>query len=158
MVSGDKAWVVRNRNWLLASALVVCVILASVLFGHSKQAGGDQPRVIFGAQVEQLGATSDLVYTNAWAASSGTHSIGVYAGSQRFDRPNGLFVIVRQTGNGSDQKVSRVIVHGSGAVTMLRPATPATEDAAFQTTIHFVTANGATGTLDLGTGKVSLSG
>ncbi len=51
-----------------------------------------------------------------------------------------------------------MIVHGSGAVTMLRPVRPATEDAAFQTTIHFVTANGATGTLDLGADKVTLSG
>jgi hypothetical protein len=158
MASGNAAWFVRDRNWLLAAALVVCVILASVIFGHSKPAGGDQPRVSFGARVEQPGATSDLVYTNAWVASSGTHSIGVYAGRQRVDPRNGLFVILRQTGNGSDRKLARVSVHGSGAVTMLRPTTPATEDAAFQTTIHFVTANGTTGTLDLGTDKVTLSG
>ena len=150
----------RFRNVIVAVVLVVAVVAAGVLAGHSgsSQPGLQRPRVSFGAQVEQLGATSDLVYTNGWVASSGSHSIGVYSGSQRFDRRNGLFVILRQTANGSHQKLARVVVPGSGALTMLRPASPATEASAFRTTIHFVTANGGTGTLDLSNDRVTLSG
>jgi hypothetical protein len=150
----------RYRSLVLAGVLVAVVVATGLLAGRSgpNKPGTHRPRVSFGAQVEQLGATSDLVYTNGWVASSGTQAVGVYAGSQRFDRRNGLFVIMRQTGNSSRQKLTRVIVHGSGAVTMLRPAPPATQDAAFQTTLHFVTANGGTGTLDLSNDKVSLSG
>ena len=158
MAPDEKPSLTRHRSWFVAAALVVCVVVFSLLFGHSKHVGGDQPKVAFGAQVQQLGAASDLVYTNGWVATGGKHVIGVYAGSQRSNRRNGLFVILRQRGNGSDQKITRVVVPGSGAVTMLRPTEPATESAAFQTAIRFITANGGTGTLDLSSGKVTHTG
>lgn len=148
----------RNRNWFLAGVLVLAVIAAGILAGHGRRSHGGtgQPHVSFGSQVEQLGATSELVYTNGWVASSGTQSIGVYAGGQRSKRQNGLFVIMRSRIRGR-QKIARVVVAGSGAVTLLRPAPPATEQAAFSETLHFVTANGGTGTLALSGDRVALS-
>jgi hypothetical protein len=148
----------RNRNWVLAGVLVLAVIAAGVLAGHGKHApgAGAQPQVSFGSQVQQLGATSDLVYTNGWVASGGTQAIAVYAGRQRFKRANGLFVVIRRTGG--TEKITRVVVRASGALTLLRPARPASERAAFAETLHFVTANGGTGTLDLSGDRASLSG
>ena len=145
----------RGRNWVVAGVLVVVVIAAATLAGHSKPRG-PRPRIAFGAKVEQLGATGDLVYTNAWVAGSGTQFIGVYAGSQMFNRQNGLFVILRQT-RSAHQRISRVVVHGTGAVTLLRPAVPANEAAALTATLRFVTASGSSGTLDLSDDSVSLS-
>lgn len=148
----------RHRNWVLAGVLVLAVIAAGVLAGHGKgpNAGGaGQPRVSFGSQVQPLGATSDLVYTNGWVASLGTEAIGVYAGAQRSRRRDGLLVIMRNHASG--QRIARLVVPGSGAVTLLRPARPTSEDAALQETLHFVTANGGTGTLELSGDRVALS-
>lgn len=142
----------RRNNWIVALVLVVTVIAVGLI---AAKPSGRRPRVAFGATVEQLGATSDLVYTNAWVATSGSRSVAVYAGSQRFNRRNGLFVIMRQ--RHQRQTLTRVVVHGSGAVTLLRPGRPATEDAAFQDTLHFVTASGTTGALDLSNDRVALA-
>ena len=142
--------------------LVVAVVAVGLLAGHSgaNKPGALAPRVGFGANIQPPAASGGyLEYTNGWMAVSGDHLIGVYAGSEATRRQNGLLVIrrgVTNTPNGIKKKT--VVLHRAGAVTLLRPAPPATEDAAFQTTLHFVTANGATGTLNLATDKVTLSG
>lgn len=146
----------RHRNWVVAGVLVVAVVAIGLIAGHGRQGGADRPRVSFGSQVQKLGATSQLIYTNGWVAASGRQSIGVYAGRQSFNPRNGLFVIVRRAGGGH-QRLADVVVRGSGSVTLLRPAPPLNERAALTATLHFVTANGATGTLDLSGDRVSLS-
>ena len=148
----------RNRNWFLAGVLVLAVIVAGLLFGHGRRlsGAGGEPHVSFGSQVQQPGAASELVYTNGWVASSGPQSIAVYAGRQRSNPRNGLFVILRRRGGGH-QRLADVVVRGSGIVTLLRPPAPATEQAAYGATLHFVTANGGTGTLALGGDRVALN-
>lgn len=150
---------VRYRAWVVMGVVLIAVVVAVSLAGRGrgpKGAGADRPRVSFGSQVAQPRATGDLVYTNGWVVSSGAQSIGVYAGGQGSDRRNGLIFVKRQTAG--SQRIARLIVHGSGAVTLLRPALPATERAAMGETLHFVTGNGATGTLDLNGDSVSVSG
>ena len=150
---------IRYRAWVVMGVVLIAVVAAGILAGHRKGpkgAGADRPHVSFGSQVRQPGATSDLVYTNGWVASSAAETIGVYAGGERSNRRNGLIVVRRQTGG--SQRIRRVVVHGSGPVTLLRPAPPASERAALGETLHFVTGNGATGTLDLARDGVSLSG
>ncbi|HWE59055.1 MAG TPA: hypothetical protein VG228_05100 [Solirubrobacteraceae bacterium] len=153
-------WIVRHRAWIVMAVVLAAAVLATTLGKGTKRGfdrnGTDAARVSFGSQVRQLGATSDLIYTNGWVATSGKQTIGVYAGGQRFNRRNGLFVIMRQSGGGP--KIARIVVRGSGAVTLLRPAPAATEQAAFGETLHFVAGNGATGTLDLSGDRLSLSG
>jgi hypothetical protein len=150
----------RYRAWIVMAVVFVVVILAVALGKGTKNgavsSGGDVPRVSFGSRVQKLGATSQLLYTNGWVSASGRQSIGVYAGRQRFNQHNGLFVILRQTAG--RQRLASVVVRGSGAVTLLRPAAPASEQAAFTETLHFVTANGGTGTLALSGDHVSVSG
>lgn len=149
---------VRHRAWVVMGVVLIVVVLAVTVApkkGGQPTAAG-RPRVAFGSQVQKLGATSQLVYTNGWEASSGQQSIRVYAGRQTLTPRNGLFVILRRTREG--QRVANLVVHGSGSVTLLRPATPATEQQALTETLHFVTANGGTGTLDLSSDRVSLSG
>ncbi|MGH2862837.1 MAG: hypothetical protein ACRDLT_15225 [Solirubrobacteraceae bacterium] len=149
---------VRYRAWIVMGVVLVAAIAAGLLSGHRRGPQGaavDRPHVSFGSQVHQLGASSDLVYTNGWVARGGAQTIGVYAGARRLNRGDGLFVITR--GNRGRQKLARVVVHASGPVTLLRPAIPATEDDAVAETLHFVTANGGTGTLDLSGDGVKLS-
>ncbi len=153
----DRGWAARYRSLVVAGVLVAAVVLTALIAGRpGHQAGGGRPRVSFGAQVKRLAATADLVYTNGWVATSGNRRIGVYAGSARSQRDSGLLVIVRQAAAGRP-RISRVTVHRSGALTLLRPASPATESAAFSTILHLVAASGATGTLDLGNDRVELS-
>lgn len=144
----------RGRNWVLAGVLVVAVIAAGLLAGHPKRDSGAQPRVAFGASVQPTSAAL-MNYVNGWTASDGSESIGVYAGSQRSHRRNGIFVIARL--KGSHQRVKSLVVKGSGSLTLLRPARPDSEAAAYQGTLRFVTASGATGTLDLSSDSVTLS-
>lgn len=142
------------------AVVLVAAVLATTLAKGTKPGfdrnGTAGARVSFGSQVQRLGSTSDLIYNNGWVVTSGKQTIGVYAGGQRFNRRNGLFVIMRETGG--VQRIARVVVRGSGALTLLRPGPAATEQAAFGETLHFVTGNGATGTLDLSGDRVSLSG
>lgn len=150
---------VRHRAWVVMGVVLIVVVLAVTVApkkGRQPTAAG-RPHVVFGSQLQKLGATSQLVYTNGWEASSGQQSIGIYAGRQALAPRNGLFVILRRTREGH-QRIANLVVRGSGSVTLLRPATPATEQQALTETLHFVTANGATGTLDLSSDRVSLSG
>jgi hypothetical protein len=135
----------------------VVVVLAVSLAPKKTQTptGADRPRVVFGSQVQAPSATSRLIYTNGWKATSAQQSIGVFAGRQSASPRNGLFVILRQARNGHRRLVD-VVVRGSGSVTLLRPTTPASEQQAFTETLHFITANGATGTLDLSGDSVKL--
>jgi hypothetical protein len=145
----------RSRNWIVASVLIAAVIAAATLAGRSKPRG-PRPHVAFGAQVQPPGASGALLaYTNGWVATAGTRTVAVYAGSQAQDHGNGLLVIVRETHGAPRQK--DIVLEGSGSLTLLRPARPVTESAAFGATVHFVTANGATGTLDLATDRYLLS-
>lgn len=145
----------RYRAWVLMAVVVAVAALAALLAGRH-HAGFTAVRVRFGADIVRPAATGGLLYTNAWVASSARQSVGVYAGSQAATRGNGLFVIVRRSGDAS--RIRRVVVRGSGAVTLLRPAPPATAQAAATQTLRFVTASGATGTLQLSGDRVSISG
>ncbi|MDE3130464.1 MAG: hypothetical protein KGL16_04875 [Acidobacteriota bacterium] len=141
----------RYRNWALAAVLVAVVVLVTVLAAKQRPRG-PRPAVAFGAQVRQLGATRDLSYTNAWTATGGGREIAVYAGGERLNRRDGLFVILRRTRH--RRQLARVVVRGSGSVTLLRPARPSTIAAAFGATLRFVTANGGTGMLALDSDRV----
>jgi hypothetical protein len=146
----------RYRSLVVAGTLVVAVIAAGLLAGkHGGGPSGASVHARFGPLVRLPGTTGDLVYTNGWAVTSGAQLLGVYVGSQRSHRGNGLFMILRQTRG--RRYMSRVVIRGSGAVTLLRPAQPDTESAARSETLHFVTASGSTGTLGLSTDKVTLS-
>jgi hypothetical protein len=151
---------VRHRAWVVMAAVFVSAILAVALGKGTKngavRGGGDIPRVSFGSGVQKAGATSRLIYTNGWTATSGAEAIAVYAGRDRINQRNGLFVILRATAG--RRRGATVVVRGSGSVTLLRPTTPDSEQAAFTATLHFVTANGGTGTLNLSGDRVSVSG
>jgi hypothetical protein len=147
----------RGRNWLVAGLLLVVVIAAATLAGHSKpRPHGRRPVVSFGAGVEQIPSSAILRYTDGWVASSGRRLIGVYAGAQSTRPTNGLLVIARFSG--AQRHLQSVVMRGTGTVLLLKPSPPVDEDAAAHATLHFVTADGATGTLNVGTGKVSLHG
>jgi hypothetical protein len=144
------------HNVILAIVLVVAVILAVLVAGRPKNgAGGPRPTVAFGPQVQPT-AAAPVEYTNGWAASSGSTLVGVYAGRERTNGSNGVLLIARVTGG--HRRLRTVILRGSGAVTLLRPPAPRSEAAADDMTLRIVTAAGATGTLDLGSDRVTLSG
>ena len=146
----------RNRSWVVAAVLVVVVVAAGLGLGKSKHPAGAtaRPTIAFGSRVQPMPA-SRLDYTNGWTASAGRELVGVYAGSERNRRDNGLLVIARSNGGGRRFKL--VVLHGTGAITLLKPPRPPTESAAFQETLRFVTANGALGTLDLGDNSARVS-
>lgn len=152
--------VVRYRAWIVMGVVLLVAVLGGSLAAGTKsgsgRGGGGVPAVRFGSHVAPPGSSSQLSYTNGWVASSDRQSVGVYAGAQAAHRDNGLFVILRRSGD--RLKRANVVVRGSGTVTLLRPASPANAQAALTETLHFVTANGATGTLDLSSDSVSLSG
>lgn len=146
----------RYRAAIVMGVALIVVVLATVLFGKSRNSvGAGVPRVAFGAQVGQLAAPSQLTYTNGWSATAGGDTVAVYAGAQSANRDNGLFVILRRSGR--HQQLRSVTVHGSGSLTLLRPPSPNSEPAALTETLHFVTANGGTGTLGLSDDSVKLS-
>jgi hypothetical protein len=150
---------VRFRAWIIMAVALVVTVLAVALGKGTKhgggRSGGGVPTVSYGAAVEELAPAKGRTYTNGWVASSGRQAIAVYAGADHSDPHNGLFVIVRKTG--ARQRLATVVAHGSGAVTLLRPATPQSEQAAFSATLRFITANGATGTLSLAADSLSVS-
>ncbi|HEX3615758.1 MAG TPA: hypothetical protein VHU61_04420 [Solirubrobacteraceae bacterium] len=150
----------RYRAWIIMAVVLVVAILAVTFAAGTKKGSvrgsGDVPSVSFGSRVPGLGASHRLMQTNGWVATSGAQAIGVYAGAQHSNQRNGLFLIVRRTGG--RRRLASVVVRGSGAVTLLRPASPASQQAAFTETLRFVTANGGTGTLDLSGDRVAVSG
>ena len=152
--------VVRYRAAIVMSLLVLVVVLAVTFGKGSRNAAGHGgsgiPRVVFGAQVPRHGATGRLSLTNGWSATTGAEMIAVYAGRAVAHPRDGLFVILRRSGG--QRRLTSVTVRGSGALTLLRPAPPASEQGAFGETLRFVTANGATGTLALNGDGVKLSG
>jgi hypothetical protein len=149
----------RYRAWIIMAVVLVVAILAVTFAAGTKKesvrGSGDVPSVSFGSRVQRLKA-SRLIRTNGWVATSGTQAIGVYAGAEHSNQRNGLFLIVRRSGG--RRRLASVVVRGSGAVTLLRPASPASQQAAFTETLRFVTANGGTGTLDLSGDHVAVSG
>jgi hypothetical protein len=143
------------HNVIVAVVLVVAVILAALVAGRQRSGeGGSRPAVAFGPQVQPTVAAA-VNYTNGWAASSGSALVGVYAGAQRANYRNGVLLIARVTGG--HRHLRTLVLHGSGAVTLLRPPVPVSETAAFSATLHLVTASGSTGTLDLSGDGISLS-
>jgi hypothetical protein len=162
----NDSWMVRRRSLVVASVLVAAVIAAGLLAGRSgsNKGGPAPPRVSFGAHIQApAGSNGGLAFNNGWIASGATKSddsnaVAVYAASQPSNRQNGLLLIQRETGNGLRPWRTRAItLRGSGALTLLRPADFNTIQAAGQATLHFVTASGGTGTLDLSTDKVTVS-
>ena len=145
---GPAARAVGNRNWLVAAVMVAAVIVAGAIFHKSKQAESAQaPTVQFGPRVRPAASASLLDYTNSWVATSGGQAIGVYAGSLASNHTDGLFVIVRTSGDRS--RTTQKLLHGSGAVTLLRPPLVKSQAAALSATLRFVAASGNTGTLNL---------
>ena len=143
------------HNVILATVLVMAVILTVLVAGHSKTAQDSaRPTVAFGPQVQPAEA-APINFSNGWAASAGSMLVGVYAGVQRANHRNGVLVIARVSAG--HRKLRTLVLRGSGTVTLLRPAPPVSETAAFSATLHLVTASGSTGTLDLSGDSVSLS-
>lgn len=150
-----------RQTWILVVVLVAAVILATTIGARKKAAGSlSRPRIGFGAHIAPpTGPNRTLAFNNGWiAAARKGDAIAVYAGAQPSNRQNGEFLIQRQSGGGPHPISRTIVVRGSGALTLLRPALPPTEAAALQETLHFVTASGTTGTLDLSDDKVALSG
>jgi hypothetical protein len=141
----------RHRNWFVVGVLVVVIVVVVVIAGGSR---GPRPRVAFGAQVHPV-SRSTLNYTNGWTASVKARMIGVYAGSQRLNPRNGLLVVARLTSG--HRRLRSFVLHSSGSVTLLKPSAPKSETDAFGATLRFVTANGATGVLDLSDDSAALS-
>ncbi len=143
--------VVRHRSWVVAATLVVVIVLFSLIAGRARTRGRP-PVVQFGVQVRPPSA-SGLVYTNGWLVSGGAEQVAVYAGSEASNRADGLLLIVRVSAH--RHRSARVVIRGSGAVTLLRPASPATVTAALHAQLRFITAAGATGILDVGDGRTA---
>jgi hypothetical protein len=150
---------VRYRAWVIMAVACLVTVLAVTLGGGTKHGGGHSgggvPSVSYGAQVAILGPARGRTYNNGWVVRSGRQAIAVYAGTEPSDPHNGLFVIVRRTG--AHQRVVLLVARGSGSVTLLRPAAPPSEQAAFSATLHFITANGGSGTLSLAANSLSVS-
>jgi hypothetical protein len=150
---------VRYRAWIIMAVACLVTVLAVALGGGTKHGGGASgggvPSVSYGAQVAILGPARGRTYNNGWVVRSGRQALAVYAGAEASDPRNGQFVIVRRTGG--HQRLALVVARGSGSLTLLRPAAPESEQAAFSATLHFITANGATGTLSLAGDSLSLS-
>jgi hypothetical protein len=147
---------VGNRNWLVAAVLVCAVIVAGLISHSSKQVeSAGVPSVQFGPTVKPAASPSLLDYTNGWAATIGNQAIGVYAGSHASNHTDGLFVIVRT--NNDRQRTTQKLLHGSGAVTLLRPSPVKSQASAQGATLRFVTASGNTGTLNLSSDTVRLN-
>jgi hypothetical protein len=145
-----------SRAWYVAVVMVVAVIATGLIAGRSKTPASGAPTLIsFGSRVKLPPSHSKLNYTNGWVAATSADGVGVYAGSQADDHNNGMLLIAR-TQNGK-REFRTVVLHGSGVVTLLKPATPQTETAALGESIRFVTASGRVGTLNLSGDKVSLS-
>jgi|SRR5579875_1727856 len=146
----------RYRSWIIALVLVAAVMLTAVLAGHRDRGLVlGRPRVRFGAALQPPRADAGLRLTNGWSASAGRESVAVYAGSERAHPAVGLILIVRDTAGATS--VRRVLLPGSGALTLLPPPPPTAEAAALAATLRFVTANGATGTLALTDDRATLN-
>lgn len=146
-----------TRGLGVAVAMVVAVIATGLIAGKSKTPVEGAPTLIsFGSRVQLPSSAAKLNYTNGWIAATSAHGVGVYAGSQAGDHNNGMLLIAR-TQYGGKRAFHAVVLHGSGVVTLLKPATPHSEAAALGESIRFVTASGRVGTLNLSGDKVSLS-
>ncbi len=144
-----------NRGLGVSLALVIIVVATGLIAGKSKAPVQGAPTLIsFGSKVK-LPAGSQLDFTNGWVAANSANGIGVYAGSESGNRNNGRLLVVRS--QGQKLKFHPVVLRGSGAVMLLKPARPASESAALGESVRFVTANGGMGTLNLADGKASLS-
>jgi hypothetical protein len=138
----------RGRNWLVATVLFVAVLAAAIGFGKSKNsAGARAPTVRFGVSAGQPPIAAMLDETNGWVAQAGSERIAVYAGSQSSRPANGLVFIMRTLGGRTTAR--SIVLHGSGSVTLLRPPRFASESDALGGTLHFITANGGVGSVNL---------
>ena len=151
----NDSWMVRRRSLVVASVLVVAVIAAALLAGkHRAGPTVASVHVRFGPSVQP--PPHKLTLTNGWVASAGRQRVAVYAGSQPGEPRTGLLVTVVNV-DGQRKRNATIPVTGAGALTLLRPADFNTIQAAGQATVHFVSASGDTGTLDLSTDRVTVS-
>ncbi len=145
----------RHRNWIVVALMVAAVITATLLLQKPAQnQSGAAPRTSFGATVAPPAYVGGLNATNGWVVVSRSQLIAVYAGSEAENHHNGRLVVVRRTG--ARRTVHSVAIRGSGAITLLRPAAVGSVSAAGNAQLRFVTAAGATGTIDLTTYRVSV--
>jgi hypothetical protein len=150
----NDSWMVRRRSLVLAGALVVAVVATGLLAGKHGGPTVASVHVQFGPSLQP--PPHKLTFTNGWVAVTGRQKVAVYAGSQPGHTRNGMLVAVVNV-DGQSKRNAAILVAGAGALTLLRPAAFNTIQAAGQATLHFVTASGGTGTLDLSTDKVTLS-
>lgn len=152
MPAHDQPRAGRFRNWVVSAVLVVVVVVVGIVAANP--ATGPRPKVLFGAQVQPVGAAT-IDYNNGWTAAAGGRKIGVYAGSEKADRRNGLLIVARLSAG--RHRIRSIVLHGTGTVTLLKPTAPKSEEDALTATLRFVTANGVTGELDLNDDHVALS-
>ncbi len=156
--TGLQDRLIRHRAWVVMGVLVAALIVVGVVGIGRKARGGTsatRPRVAFGSGVGRPPSASILDYTNGWVVGAGTDAVAVYAGSQAAHPSNGMLVIALTAG--SHRRLRSLVVRDSGPITLLRPPTVDSEQAAGQATLHFVTANGDTGSLGLDRDQLSLS-
>jgi len=118
------------------------------------------PAKVLGSEVPVPIPPTLLRTTNGWVAGDGHNLTAVYAGAAGHDSIVGRFVVVRQDLDVGEQSVDSVDVGETGAVTITSaPLGAAVETSAQTATIAFSSADGSSGTLDLGNGDtVDLSG
>jgi len=158
--TGLEDRLIRHRAWVVMGVLVAALVVVGLSgLGRNGTGGGgasaDRPRVTFGATVKEGPDASILDYTNGWVAAAGATSIAVYAGSEQAHHGNGLLVLWRSVQG--RQTLRQLVLRGTGPVTLLEPPHDQTEAQALRATLHFVTANGQTGSLALANEQVSLT-
>jgi hypothetical protein len=152
MQGGVQAALVRHRNWVVMSVLVVASVIVVLVAGRQK-GNSTSVRVRFGASLHAP-ATAAINLTNGWIATSGSEQIAVYAGSQAHHSRNGLLIVSRSTARKKGVRTVTMLA-GSGTLTLLRPPRFSSEEIASTATLRFLTANGNTGTLNLSNNRVT---
>jgi hypothetical protein len=147
MRTGVQTALIRHRNWVVMTVLVVVAIILVLVAGknHGK-ASVNAPRVRFGALVHPT--KGNITVTNGWQVSSGRQQVAVYAGDQPHHPRNGMLIVIVNV-SGLPRRDAAILMSGTGALTLLRP--PHVNDvlAAGRATVRYLTANGNTGSFNL---------
>ena len=150
--------IIRHQRWIVMLVFVLAAMLAALLAkGNNGRPGatGALVQVKFGRQLAPPGWVTGLEYINGWAGVSRSERVDVYAGSEARDHDNGLIVVVTTAGH--RRRLHRLALQGAGPVTLLEAATERRPESS-QPPLRFVTASGRTGSLDLTSDSVRLSG
>ena len=100
-----------------------------------------------------------LTFTNGWFVNNGKTLVAIYAGAAGNNPSDGRLVILRQNELLGTQTLRIVNVSGAGALTIVSaPLGASVETTAQKAAISFRASTGARGTLNLGNGKLTVSG